>query len=88
MRWKTISQGRLWAQDFVLWKQTPAVNLEMSVLCLGKNVWLSLKEAPSSHLQQPRGPADASRLLSVSEAKVGSVDIEDTSLTDDDDDGC
>lgn len=43
---------------------------------------------PSGHLQQPRGPADASRLLSVSEAKVGSVDIEDTSLTDDDDDGC
>lgn len=42
---------------------------------------------PSSHLQQPRGPADASRLLSVSEAKVGSVDIEDTSLADDDDDG-
>ena len=45
-------------------------------------------QGPSSHLQQPRGPADASRLLSVSEAKVGSVDIEDTSLTDDDDDGC
>lgn len=36
---------------------------------------------------KPRGPADASRLLSVSEAKVGSVDIEDTSLADDDDDG-
>ena len=44
MRWKTVSKGRLWAQDFVLWKQTPAVNLEMSVLCFGKNVWLSLKE--------------------------------------------
>lgn len=45
-------------------------------------------QGPSSHLQQPRGPADASRLLSVSEAKVGSVDIEDTSLTDGEDDGC
>lgn len=41
-----------------------------------------------SHLQQPSGPADVSRLLSVSEANVGSVDMEDTSLTDgDDDDG-
>lgn len=47
-----------------------------------------IPQGPSSHLQQPRGPAEASRLLSVSEAKVGSVDIEDTSLTDDDDDGC
>lgn len=47
-----------------------------------------IPQGPSSHLQQPRGPAEASRLLSVSEAKVGSVDIEDTSLTDGDDDGC
>lgn len=31
---------------------------------------------------------DVSRLLSVSEAKVGSVDIEETSLTEDDEDGC
>lgn len=45
-------------------------------------------QGPSSHLQQPRGPADASRLLSVSEAKVGSVDVEDTSLTDGEDDWC
>lgn len=33
-------KGRLWTQDFVLWKQTHSVNLEMSVLGLGKNVWL------------------------------------------------
>lgn len=56
MRWKTVSQGRLWDQDFVLWKQTSAVNLEMSVLCLGKNVWLSLKEAGNASpvIFQPR----------------------------------
>lgn len=41
-----------------------------------------------SHLQQPSGPADVSKLLSVSEANVGSVDMEDTSLTDEDDNGC
>lgn len=61
---------------------------------LGKRAnpfWLALLTGSvftSSHLQQPRGPADASRLLSVSEARVGSVDIEDMSLTDGEDDGC
>lgn len=38
----------------------------------------------ASHLQQPRGPAEASRLLSVSDARVWSVDIEEMSLTDED----
>lgn len=36
----------------------------------------------ASHLQQPRGPAEASRLLSVSDARVWSVDMEEMSLTD------
>lgn len=53
-----------------------------------KRIPLPPPKRPSSHLQQPRGPAEVSRLLSVSEANVGSVDIEDTSLTDDDEDGC
>lgn len=53
-----------------------------------KRIPLPPSKRPSSHLQQPRGPAEVSRLLSVSEANVGSVDIEDTSLTDDDEDGC
>lgn len=38
----------------------------------------------ASHLQQPRGPAEASRLLSVSDARVWSVDMEEMSLTDED----
>ena len=36
----------------------------------------------ASYLQQPRGPAEASRLLSVSDARVWSVDMEEMSLTD------
>lgn len=43
------------------------------------------------HLQQPSGSVleAVSRLLSVSEARVGSVDMEDTSLADEDDaEGC
>lgn len=38
----------------------------------------------ASHLQQPRGPAEASRLLSVSDARVWSVDMDEMSLTDED----
>lgn len=57
-------------------------------LLLTKMTPLPPPKRPSSHLQQPKGPAEVSRLLSVSEANVGSVDIEDTSLTDDDEDGC
>lgn len=38
----------------------------------------------ASHLQQPNGPAEASRLLSVSDARVWSVDMEEMSLTDED----
>lgn len=38
----------------------------------------------ASHLQQPSGPAEASRLLSVSDARVWSVDMEEMSLTDED----
>ena len=38
----------------------------------------------ASHLQQPNGPTEASRLLSVSDARVWSVDMEEMSLTDED----
>lgn len=37
-----------------------------------------------SHLQQPSGPAEVSRLLSVSEARVWSVLMDEMSLTDED----
>lgn len=38
------------------------------------------------HLQQPIGPAaETSRVLSVSEARVGSVDMDDASLADEED---
>lgn len=41
-----------------------------------------LRRQAVSHLQHPSGPAEVSRLLSVSEAKVWSVDMEEISLTD------
>lgn len=37
-----------------------------------------------SHLQQPSGPVEVSRLLSVSEARVWSVLMDEMSLTDED----
>lgn len=43
-----------------------------------KNV--GLRRQADSHLQHPRGPAEVSRLLSVSEARVWSVDMEEMSL--------
>lgn len=39
-----------------------------------------LRRQAASHLQHPRGPAEVSRLLSVSEARVWSVDIDEMSL--------
>lgn len=43
---------------------------------------MGLRRQAVSHLQHPSGPAEVSRLLSVSEAKVWSVDMEEISLTD------
>lgn len=40
--------------------------------------------SPTYHRQPSRGPAEASRLLSVSEARVCSVDMDEMSLMDDD----
>lgn len=48
------------------------------VLHLRKNA--GLRRQAASHLQHPRGPAEVSRLLSVSEARVWSVDMEEMSL--------
>lgn len=45
---------------------------------------MGLRRQAASHLQQPRGPAEVSRLLSVSEARVWSVDMEEMSLTEED----
>lgn len=45
---------------------------------------VGLRRQAVSHLQQPRGPAEVSRLLSVSEAKVWSVLMDEMSLTDED----
>lgn len=42
---------------------------------------MGLRRQAASHLQHPRGPAEVSRLLSVSEARVWSVDMEEISLT-------
>lgn len=41
---------------------------------------MGLRRQAASHLQHPRGPAEVSRLLSVSEARVWSVDMEEMSL--------
>lgn len=42
---------------------------------------MGLRRQAASHLQHPRGPVEVSRLLSVSEARVWSVDMEEISLT-------
>lgn len=42
---------------------------------------MGLRRQAVSHLQHPSGPAEVSRLLSVSEARVWSVDMEEMSLT-------
>ncbi len=42
---------------------------------------MGLRRQAVSHLQHPSGPAVVSRLLSVSEARVWSVDMEEMSLT-------
>lgn len=47
-----------------------------------KNV--GLRRQADSHLQHPRGPVEVSRLLSVSEARVWSVDMEEMSLMEED----
>lgn len=39
-----------------------------------------LRRQAASHLQHPRGPAEVSKLLSVSDARVWSVDIDEMSL--------
>lgn len=41
---------------------------------------MGLRRQAASHLQHPRGPAEVSRLLSVSEARVWSVDMEEMSF--------
>lgn len=45
---------------------------------------MGLRRQAVSHLQHPSGPAEVSRLLSVSEARVWSVDMEEMSLTEED----
>ena len=42
---------------------------------------MGLRRQAASHLQHPSGPTEVSRLLSVSEARVWSVDMEEMSLT-------
>lgn len=42
---------------------------------------MGLRRQAVSHLQHPSGPVEVSRLLSVSEARVWSVDMEEMSLT-------
>lgn len=49
-----------------------------AVLQRRKNI--GLRRQAASHLQHPRGPAEVSRLLSVSDARVWSVDMEEMSL--------
>lgn len=49
-----------------------------TVLQRRKNI--GLRRQAASHLQHPRGPAEVSRLLSVSDARVWSVDMEEMSL--------
>lgn len=41
---------------------------------------MGLRRQAASHLQHPRGPAEVSRLLSVSDARVWSVDMEEMSF--------
>lgn len=41
---------------------------------------MGLRRQAASHLQHPSGPAEVSRLLSVSDARVWSVDMEEMSL--------
>lgn len=51
----------------------------------GSESSFTLKCAVSTYHRQPsRGPVEASRLLSVSEARVCSVDMDEMSLMDDD----
>lgn len=57
------------------------VVFDVVALHLLKN--MGLRRQAASHLQHPRGPAEVSRLLSVSEARVWSVDMEEMSLTED-----
>lgn len=52
--------------------------VEGTVLQRLKNI--GLRRQAASHLQHPRGPAEVSRLLSVSDARVWSVDMEEMSL--------
>lgn len=41
---------------------------------------MGLRRQAASHLQHPRGPVEVSRLLSVSDARVWSVDMEEMSF--------
>lgn len=41
---------------------------------------MGLRRQAASHLQHPRGPAEVSKLLSVSDARVWSVDMEEMSF--------
>lgn len=52
----------------------------VSVRVLHRRKNMGLRRQAASHLQHPRGPAEVSRLLSVSEARVWSVDMEEMSL--------
>lgn len=45
---------------------------------------MGFRRQAASHLQHPRGPAEVSRLLSVSEARVWSVDMDEMSLMEED----
>ncbi|CAG5867748.1 unnamed protein product [Menidia menidia] len=52
----------------------------MELLKAGVFMKTGLRRQAASHLQHPRAPAEVSRLLSVSEARVWSVDMEEMSL--------
>lgn len=77
----------IWQTDSNKIKMQLELFKSWSTLSIIQREQLEPRERKASHLQQPRGPVDVSRLLSVSEASVGSVDMEDTSLTDEDEDG-
>lgn len=65
---------------------THVLNL-ISLIKFFRGLWVhllkntGLRRQAVSHLQHPRGPAEVSRLLSVSDARVWSVDMEEMSLT-------
>lgn len=51
----------------------------VAIVAVPRHLLLSPQVSLLDHRQQPRAPAEVSRLLSVSEGNVGSVDMEEAS---------